>query len=502
MNIIPAIKKEKYILISFLLFSFITLLLGTKSSPIYVFNDWEDVNAYFTMGKGWMNGCIPYKDLFDHKGPLLYIIYGIGYIISNDSFWGIYILQCIAFTTILYFMYKLSGLFLSKQYAYIASLSFSIIYFATNLRGGSAEEFILLFQTIGLYLLFKHFIDKNNPRNLRYIFIQGILIGCVALIKINIIIFWFIPLLAIIIQTIIDKNFKLAVRYFLLTTLGVLLVIAPFVCYFFAVDSLSDFWESYIIFNTIYASIGSDLNAFSDIPIEVLKTHPLALSYIILGISYFTFSRNVIKERVFRFSLFPMFGILYLSIFRSAYYDYYIMSVSVLSILGIVTIASIIQKRYNNVHIKYFIISILLIIGINVVLKRKMIKNINSYNYQIEFSQYMKEHIGEKELSILNLGMDEGYFFLTNTIPPNKYFYLPNISYSQYPQIIDTNIEIMKSDKAPLYITISRYITINNVKTDMDIYLPVIEAEYDVVKEYTSYAKWPAYQHILYKRKN
>ena len=47
---------------SFLFCFFVAIVCITtcsKNSPLYVFNDWVDANAFFTMGKGWMNGMIP-----------------------------------------------------------------------------------------------------------------------------------------------------------------------------------------------------------------------------------------------------------------------------------------------------------------------------------------------------------------------------------------------------------------------------------------------------------
>ena len=55
-----------------ILVSFCSLLFCTKNSWLYSFNDWVDGNAFFTMGKGMVNGLVPYKDLFEQKGPLLY----------------------------------------------------------------------------------------------------------------------------------------------------------------------------------------------------------------------------------------------------------------------------------------------------------------------------------------------------------------------------------------------------------------------------------------------
>jgi hypothetical protein len=69
----------------FLVLSFGVLFVCSASSPLYPINDWTDVNTYFTMGKGVVHGRIPYRDLFDHKGPLLYLLYAVGYLISRDT---------------------------------------------------------------------------------------------------------------------------------------------------------------------------------------------------------------------------------------------------------------------------------------------------------------------------------------------------------------------------------------------------------------------------------
>ena len=66
--------------------SILFLLICTKSSPLYPFNDWVDSNAFFTMGKGMINGKVLYRDLFEQKGPLLYFIHGLSYLISNKTF--------------------------------------------------------------------------------------------------------------------------------------------------------------------------------------------------------------------------------------------------------------------------------------------------------------------------------------------------------------------------------------------------------------------------------
>lgn len=504
MQFIQNIKKDKYVLLSFLIFSFISLFFGTKSSLFYSFNDWVDPNAYFTMAKGWVNGYIPYKDLFDHKGPLLYVIFGIGYIISNDSFFGMYILQSISLTIVLYFIYKLAHLFICREYAYLVSFLFSIVYFRTNMQGASCEEFILLFQTIGLYLFFKHFIDKDNPRNLYNLFIQGLLIGSILLIKFNLIIFWFFPLSAIIIQCIIDRNYKLSIQYIATTILGILTIILPFAIYFYRVNGLSDLWESYIVFNTLYGS-GFSSEIFMGILTMLLKKHTLIALFMVIGVLYFTFSKSKINNILFRISILLMFISTYFSIFKSKYYIYYPIAIIIITVLGFIAIFCIVERIriWKKEKYKYLLIitSLLIIISINIFLKLKMIQGRNNAYFQIEFTDYMKANSQGEDITILNTSMDDGYFLLTNTIPPNKYYYRPNIPDEVYPNIMENYINTIKSTSAPLYLTVFKSISIKRKLNDPDSFYTLIESKYDIVKVHTIYDEWPATQYTLYKRK-
>ena len=88
-------KVNKYFIIGgyCLFLSILFLLICTKSSPLYPFNDWVDSNAFFTMGKGMINGKVLYRDLFEQKGPLLYFIHGLSYLISNKTFLGVFIFE-------------------------------------------------------------------------------------------------------------------------------------------------------------------------------------------------------------------------------------------------------------------------------------------------------------------------------------------------------------------------------------------------------------------------
>lgn len=71
------------------------LFFCTKSSPAYPINDWCDANIYLSIGKGMKNGAVLYRDLYDHKGPLLYVLHMVCAFVSENSFLGVYILEVV-----------------------------------------------------------------------------------------------------------------------------------------------------------------------------------------------------------------------------------------------------------------------------------------------------------------------------------------------------------------------------------------------------------------------
>ena len=135
--------------------SLFILTFTTRSSILFPYNNWDDVNSYFTMGKGLMNGMVIYRDLYDQKGPFLYLLYGIGYLISHKSFFGIYIFEIIAGTIFLTFAFKLIKRHSSTSVALVLiPLVAAGVYSSRSFYwGGAAEEFCLPMLAYTIYII-------------------------------------------------------------------------------------------------------------------------------------------------------------------------------------------------------------------------------------------------------------------------------------------------------------------------------------------------------------
>ncbi|MDV2687261.1 hypothetical protein RYX56_23220, partial [Alkalihalophilus lindianensis] len=86
---------------------------------------------------------VPYRDLFEQKGPLLYSLHAFAYTVSHTTFLGVYILESIAMFTNIFFAYKISRLYLNWMPSVLIALFFPLFILNQNAFrfGDSAEEF-------------------------------------------------------------------------------------------------------------------------------------------------------------------------------------------------------------------------------------------------------------------------------------------------------------------------------------------------------------------------
>lgn len=502
-------KKSENILsfLCFLLISFCALFFATKSSPFYIFNDWVDPNAYMTMAKGWLSGLVPYRDLFDHKGPVLYIIYIAAYLISNNSFLGVYIMESIFLAVSLFFIFKIARLFLDRQYAYISSILFIPVFCSLNKQGGSAEEFTLAFQIIFLYIFFRFFRKKIEKSDIRLLFCSGILIGIIALIKFNIVIYCFILLIPIICTPIIDKNISLAIKYIICVSIGILCALLPFIIYFYTHHSLNDFIQSYILFNQKYGNADIRHALGFLIPLytvpEVAKPYILCNSFIIGGLILFMF-KNIQGSPIYKLSLILAFWIAYISIYSSAsVHPYSYLPLTVFSILFPIGLFSFIKRKGKMKSIFIPTICIAFTISASYIFKRSMINSRTDYMFPIDCAQYINSN-KNNTCRILQISLDKGLLFLTKSPAYNKYYYRPNISFSRFPELYNSYLADIDSETPPHYIYYEKELSnqTNTEEIKKELYLEkTINSRYILIKDHLEHNRWITIGQYLYKLK-
>lgn len=443
------IGQEKYIFLALLLYSFLLFFFCTKLSPLYECNYWADLHIYFNIGKGLMNGLVPYKDLFDHKGPLIFFIYGLGYLISPDTFAGIYIIESILFFVGLSAVYIISRYFLSKAYAFAVAILFSCTYLVFSGLGGAAEDFVLIFEVISLMLFILYFKKDLSAKHIYInLFLQGILLALVFFIKLNFIIFQAILVLTILTNFLSERKFSILIKSTLAFNGGFAGVTAIISLYFIINSAFSDFTFAYITFNSLYANAGEIqilllLKQITIKAIRFLTLHPVFCTSIVLGVGFFTLTRHFLDNIIARIGvLVSFFATLFIVLMPNVVMDYYYIILSIFSIYTFIVLFSFIAK-YRKLPSQIAGICLLCFFGLFLGNYQKQffgesIKNLVQRTEANSIENYFGNIIEKEENpTLLCLGLNRGLVLFTkaNIKPSVKYFFTPNIFHDQAPQI-------------------------------------------------------------------
>ena len=197
-------KLNKYEMIFLILSAVIIMTLVTTSSPIYPFNVWDDTNVYFTLGREILNGRVPYRDLYEQKGPIFLFMYSFAALISKTGFTGVWVLECIAASLFSVFSWKTVKLFINDIPKYAIGLVpvlLSAVYTLGMFNyGGSAEELCFPLMSVVFFIALKMIrAGKSSLPDKKSSFVCGIIFGIIFWSKYTLLgfIFAFIVLIII-----------------------------------------------------------------------------------------------------------------------------------------------------------------------------------------------------------------------------------------------------------------------------------------------------------------
>lgn len=225
---------------------FLLLIAGTdgwfRVSPVRSDNAW-----FFMCGKSWMEGLVPYKDFTDSKGPLLWLVYGLAYLISPHNLYGVFLFQLISYSLTFFVVYLIARLYLDKSApSLLAAFCLAFFYFYPGMHYQMRiEDFCHLFQAVTFYILLKTVFFRNFKQ--KYFLILGGMCGSILMIKYSYFITTLIPTGMIFIFLLVNR--VPSIRFIILFSAGMAVTVLPFILYFLRVGAFDDFIQEYF-FNT------------------------------------------------------------------------------------------------------------------------------------------------------------------------------------------------------------------------------------------------------------
>ena len=250
------IKKNKKILIyiALLMIYGIVILLRSSLSPGALSKPSVDSSVFIYIAKGINRGLIPYKDLFDHKGLLLYFINWVGIGLGGGTI-GIWILELISMYVNFFLIWKITRLFTKSKmisfFTIVVTFITYINYFPSG-EGNKVEEWCLPFIFTILYLCIKFLKNKPETVQKKMWTITGIATAAICWIQIKLVIvdIVFVGLIGIYLLT--KKQFKVLFLSILYFCLGFIILSLPLLIYLVCNNALGDFFYDYIVFNFKY----------------------------------------------------------------------------------------------------------------------------------------------------------------------------------------------------------------------------------------------------------
>ena len=239
----------------------VTVSVCSLSSPLYPFNDWVDANCFFTVGKSMLHGIVPYRDLYEQKGPLLYALYALCYPISHKTFLGGWLLEIAAAWAFLSLAWKSHLLITGRRDPIFLFLTAALVYTAPAfLKGGSAEELSLPLLMLSFYYGLRCICLKREitPREA---FLIGLSSGAVLWIKYSMLGFYLGFILVPAYRMLRSGRGLQLLKLLGLIVLGVAAASLPVLAYFGYHQALSSLWEAYFYNNLfVYGKASSILN--------------------------------------------------------------------------------------------------------------------------------------------------------------------------------------------------------------------------------------------------
>ena len=407
-------KKVQYVhVICLLVISTITiLLLSTSTSFLFSYYEQLDSIVYQQIGKEWLNGVLPYRDIWDLKGPLIYLLNAIGFLLIGSRY-GILIIQVVFFFASLllafdYFREKTSAL-VSFVFVFVVCCSLSFVY-----EGGNMVEEYVLPLLVCSFIMMNKWLNQvrrgNYHHKWQYAFVYGIALAFSFLTRLT----NALPLCVGISYISLILIYKRSLRNLLYNAVafigGFSLLVIPFIAYFCMTGTLDDYL-SIIDFGFKYFSTSTNSLDFKKLlifnfPIFLILVVSLARSYIEHCFLYFNF-------------WFFLSGVSLYWILSSRGYNHY-------SIIFIpYLIVSLYEIMYFNLKLRYtayFILLIFVIRGIKHDISYiDKIENVRIANQMLDKLMY-RVPVSDRQNTLIY--GDIIYPYLNHNLKPYKYFYL------------------------------------------------------------------------------
>ncbi len=244
---------------------------------------------FFTCGKAWMEGMTPYVDFADSKGPLLWLIYGIGYMLFPTSYMGVFWLSVLAYTVTFDAVWRTARLFVGRREALMVLVLMSALMFYRGVHEEvRAEDFCMPWICIGIYCTCRSLLSTQDTSVRKYAFWLGVGMAWCLLIKWNLFV-----LMGGMALVVLGVSFgRKRVDGLLFGLLGIAALTLPFMVYFLWKGNFMAMVQEYFVNTFLITGRGDDAGEERTIIYNILTDRwaayqAIMLAGVIIGVVFF-----------------------------------------------------------------------------------------------------------------------------------------------------------------------------------------------------------------------
>ncbi len=454
------IKDKKKDLFFLLAISTVLMTFGSMTSILFPIHVGVDQNCFFTIGKSVLDGKVLYRDIYDQKGPLLFFIHTLAAIISDKTFYGVYLLQIINFAVILGYVGKISDLFLDRKYnRLVTSVTGLIIVTAfCYSRGDNAEEFCMPILLIALYHMLRYLNSRDEKIASKIMFLHGILAACILWIKFTLLGFYIGWALVVGIAIWKRKSFMESFKAALWFLAGMLAGSAPYFLYFIIHGAVGEFLYAYFYTNIfMYSSQVTAIEKILYFFTNDIMWNPVFTPMILWGLIYFASSKKLGMNRDAKIGLIITCVFTYFFVFiGGTRYKYYLLILGAFVVFGVIATVKLLEKILPFfINQKRITLPIYASIYVVILLSSSncltfLYKTPDDY-VQVQFAKIINQ---VENPTLLNYNFLDGGFYLTadTPLPNTKFFCRQNIPRENYPEMYEEQEDIIKNKEVDFVI--------------------------------------------------
>ncbi len=230
-----------------------------------------------------MEGMTPYVDFADSKGPLLWLIYGIGYLLSPTSYIGVFWLSVLAYTVTFAIVWRTARLFVGRRESLLVLAVMPALMFYRGIHEEVVgEDFCMPWICIGIYCTCRALMSPQGATVRKYALWLGVGMAWCLLIKWNLFVLMGGMALVLLGVSLSRKR----ADGLLFGLLGIASLTLPFVVYFLWKGNLTAMVQEYFVNTFLITGRGDDPGVDRTV-LYTLFTNPKSVSFTVMLVGIF-----------------------------------------------------------------------------------------------------------------------------------------------------------------------------------------------------------------------